>query len=72
MVECVSFPLFDLRTSLLCCDRHIFGTPTDDVENQNRPPTMADTIWAKRAARKAANSQGQQVGGNRYFILLYS
>ena len=39
-------------------DRHIFGThPEGDSEDENRAPTMADTIRAKRAARKAADRQ---------------
>ena len=39
-------------------DSHIFGTrPEGNSEDENRAPTMADTIRAKRAARKAANRQ---------------
>src|SRR6266702_956987 len=66
MVECVSSLLLDLPILPLCCDRHIFGTPPEgDGEDENRPPTMADIIRAKRAARKAENNQGQRSGGNR-------
>ena len=39
-------------------DRHIFGTCLEgDSEDENHAPTMADTIWAKRAAQKAADRQ---------------
>ena len=39
-------------------DSHIFGTrPEGDSEDENCAPTMADTIRAKRAARKAADRQ---------------
>jgi hypothetical protein len=70
MVECVSFLLLDnsldLLSHLFCCDRHIFGTPPEgDSEDENRPPTMAETIRAKRAARKATNNEGQQAGDDR-------
>ena len=60
MVECVSFLLLTCSKSLLRCDRHIFGTPPQDNEDENRPPTMADTIRAKRAARKAADSDNHR------------
>lgn len=51
------FLLYDLPILPLCCDRHIFGTaPEGDDEDENRPPTIANTIRAKRAARKAANN----------------
>ena len=39
-------------------DSHIFGTcPEGDSEDENHVPTMADTIWAKQAAQKAADRQ---------------
>ena len=39
-------------------DSHIFGTRSEgDSEDENRAPTMADTIRAKRAAWKAADRQ---------------
>ena len=61
MVECVSYLLLSLFISCLRCDRHIFGTrPEGDSEDENRPPTMAETIRAKRAARKAAEAEDDQ------------
>ena len=61
MVERVSYLLLSLFISCLRCDRHIFGTrPEGDSEDENRPPTMAETIRAKRAARKAAEAEDDQ------------
>jgi len=58
VVERVSYLLLYLFISCLRCNSHIFGTrPEGDSEDENRAPTMADTIRAKRAARKAADRQ---------------
>ena len=67
MVECVSSLLLDLPISPLLCDSHIFGTAPEDDDQENRPPSMADMIRAKRAAQKAADKPGpsQQAGGDR-------
>jgi hypothetical protein len=61
MVEHVSYLLLSLFISCLRWDRHIFGTRLEgDSEDKNRPPTMADTIRAKRATQKAAEAEDGQ------------
>ena len=71
MVERVSYLLLYLPISSLRCGRHIFGTPPEgDSEDENRLPTMADMIRMKRAARKAADSHGQQAGGDWLLLSL--
>jgi hypothetical protein len=66
MVECVSSLLLHLPILPLFCDRHIFGTrPEGDDDDENRPPTMVDTIRAKRAARKAANNRDRDHVGDQ-------
>ena len=76
MVECVSYLLLYLTISCLCCDRHIFGTCLEgDSKDENHVPTMADMIWAKQAAWKAADRQEarpiiQSLGSPNFVFIL--
>ncbi|KAF8153904.1 hypothetical protein B0H34DRAFT_809548 [Crassisporium funariophilum] len=42
---------------------HVFGTPPNNEEDENREPSTADIIREKRAARKAAEESSRNVGG---------